>query len=159
MLKNGVIAIWEHGKCIRDFPSMDSIQPNALDCQTYCKTMEKDAFTFHKNSTCQIFRIRSFEKIKFFDNSNCISAHISAPESIYYRKQAIYIGYMYRKIRTRDGVTCTEKCNYDHRCMSVTFHADRHLCMMKNHLQFEYKKYGNPTKYNCADIHAYMFKV
>ena len=110
------VAIWHHGKCIKDFRVIVETQtPTALHCQAYCKLMEKDAFTFYTNSTCQLFKIRSFEKIKYFQNSKCVSAHVSDPAQIFYKMQTVYIGYMYRKIPTPDGPTCTKECNYDYR--------------------------------------------
>ena len=44
-------------------------------------------------------------------------------------------------------------------CMSVTFHADHNICMMKNHIQFDYKRYDDVLLGDCDEIKHYMFQV
>ena len=54
---------------------------------------------------------------------------------------------------------CALQCNYDRRCLSITYHADYKLCMMKNHLKFDFNNYGNQKRPKCSDLKSYMFKV
>ena len=54
---------------------------------------------------------------------------------------------------------CALQCNHDRRCLSITYHADYKLCMMKNHLKFDFNNYGNQKRPKCSDLKSYMFKV
>lgn len=107
------IIIWIHGKCIDDNPFATTTESTALDCQTYCETIFCDAFTFYVNLTCHVFRIRGHGSVQLADNSNCISGRVTDPKRISFKKQSIFVGYVYNKIRAMDSKSCALTCNYD----------------------------------------------
>ena len=129
-------------------------------------------------TTCQLYEKRSYQTLKVLEENSCISAIVSRPKRLRFKTQvkiiyfiniltghltakikAIYVGYTYRKEKLPTYIECAMQCNYDRRCLSITYHADYNLCMMKNHLKFDYNNYGGPKRPKCSDLKSYMFKV